>query len=81
MSHALAGDAHGGSDVGLRPPLLVTGHNLRSAVDGGAGVTVGHENLRVDVGLRQATPHSEVLPTSSRHACYQRHGRVQLVAR
>ena len=29
------------------------------AVDSGAGITVGHENLRVDVGLRQATPHSE----------------------
>jgi hypothetical protein len=30
-------------------------------VDGGAGITVGHENLRAAVGLRQATPHSGVL--------------------
>ena len=30
------------------------------------------------MGLRQATPHPEVLFTSSQHACYQRHDRVQL---
>jgi hypothetical protein len=34
----------------------------------------------MDVGLRQATPHPEVLPFSSRHACYQRPGRVHLGA-
>ena len=34
----------------------------------------------MDVGLRQATPHPEVLPFSSRHACYQRPGRVHLVS-
>lgn len=45
---------------------------------GDAGKAVGHENLRADVGLRQATPHSEVLFTSSRHARYQRPDRVQL---
>jgi hypothetical protein len=38
------------------------------AVDGGAGVSVGHEDLRVDVDLRQVTPHSGVLPRSSRRA-------------
>src|SRR4051794_29151964 len=30
------------------------------------------------LGLRQATPHSEVLLRSSRHRCHQRPGRVQL---
>ena len=39
---------------------------------------VGHENLRVDVGLRQATPHPEVLLRSSQLACHQRPGRVHL---
>jgi hypothetical protein len=36
------------------------------AVDGQSGITVGHENLRADVGLRQATPHPEVLLRSTR---------------
>jgi hypothetical protein len=36
-----------------------------AAVDGESGITVGHENLRADVGLRQATPHSEVLLCST----------------
>lgn len=33
------------------------------------------------MGLRQATPHPEVLFTSSQHACHQRHDRVQLERR
>jgi hypothetical protein len=32
-----------------------------AAVDGSAGLTVGHENIRADVSLRQASPQSEVL--------------------
>jgi hypothetical protein len=36
-----------------------------AAVNGGAGITVEYENLRADVGLRQATPHSEVPLRSS----------------
>jgi hypothetical protein len=36
-----------------------------TAVGRESGITVGHENLRADVGLRQATPHSEVLLRSS----------------
>src|SRR3954463_2571273 len=36
------------------------------------------ENLRADVGLRQATPHSEVLLRSSSQARHQRPGRVHL---
>jgi hypothetical protein len=41
------------------------GDDQLAAVDGQPGITVGHENLRADVGLRQATPHSEVLLRSS----------------
>jgi hypothetical protein len=37
-----------------------------AAVDRESGITVGHENLRADVGLGQATPHSEVLLRSTR---------------
>ena len=48
-------------------------------MESGAGITVGHENLRSGMGLRQATPHPGVLFTSSRHACDQRHDRVHLV--
>ena len=40
-------------------------HDQQPAVEDSAGITVGHENLRVDVGLRQATPHSEVLLRST----------------
>jgi hypothetical protein len=29
-------------------------------------MSVRHEDLRADVGLRQATPHPEVLPRSNR---------------
>jgi hypothetical protein len=47
-------------------------------MESGAGITVGHENLRSGMGLRQATPHPGVLLTSSRHACYQRPGQVHL---
>jgi hypothetical protein len=36
-----------------------------AAVHRESGITVGHENLRADVGLRQATPHSEVLLRST----------------
>jgi hypothetical protein len=37
-------------------------------MNGQPGITVGHENLRVGVGLRQATSHSEVLVGSTRLA-------------
>jgi hypothetical protein len=40
-------------------------HDQQTAVERGAGITVGHENLRVSVGLRQATPHPEVSRSSS----------------
>ena len=53
-----------------------------AAMDGGAGMSVRHENLRVGVrvgaGPRQATPHSEVLLRSSPTRRHQRPGRVQL---
>lgn len=35
-------------------------------MDSQTGITVGHENLRVDVGTRQATSHLEVLTSSTR---------------
>ncbi len=73
---ALARDPHRGRDMGLTPPLLVTLNNQPPTVNGQASTTVGHENLRVDVGLRQATPHPGVLLTSSRRARHQPHGRV-----
>ncbi len=60
--HALARDPHRRRDVGLLPAAPDAA--ARSAAGRGrvgAGITVGHENLRVDVGLRQATPHPGVL--------------------
>jgi len=38
------------------------------AVNGETSISVGHENLRADVGLRQVTPHPGVLLRSSRPA-------------
>src|SRR4051812_39230959 len=63
--HALAGDSHRRGDVRLRPAGPMPLDDQLAAVNGGAGITVGHENLRADVGLRQATPHSEVLLRST----------------
>src|SRR4051812_3515043 len=63
--HAFARDPHRRGDVRLPPPGLVPFDDQLAAVDRESGITVGHENLRADVGLRQATPHSEVLPRSS----------------
>ena len=65
-------------DMSLFPALLIALDDQQTAMKRRAGITVGHENLRWVVGLRQATPHSEVLFTSSQHACYQRHVPVQL---
>src|SRR5271156_5224829 len=64
--------------MGLRPPFTEPLDDQHSAMESGAGITVRHENLRSGMGLRQATPHPEVLLTSSRHACYQRPGQVHL---
>src|SRR5271156_5759882 len=64
--------------MGLRPPFTEPLDDQHSAMKGGAGIRVRHETLRSGMGLRQATPHPEVLLTSSRHACYQRPGQVHL---
>ena len=66
--HALAGHTHCGGDVGLLPAGLVALDDQSSTVNGQPGTTVEHENLRVGVGLRQATSHPEVLPRSTRLA-------------
>ena len=66
--HALAGDAHRRRDVGLGPAGLVTLDDQQPAVERQPSITVGHENLRVGVGLRQATPQPGVLLTSRRLA-------------
>ena len=66
--------------MSLWPTLLKPLDDQHSAVKSGAGITVGHENLRSGMGPRQATPHPGVLFTSSRHACYQPPGRVHLDA-
>ena len=58
-----------GCDVSDRAAL--TDHPIdqqQPPADIEAGITVGHENLRVGVGLRQATSHSEVLVRSTRLA-------------
>jgi hypothetical protein len=66
--HALARDPHRRGDVRLLPAGSMPLDDQLAAVDGESGITVGHENLRADVGLRQATPHSEVLLRSTRPA-------------
>ena len=53
---ALAGYAHRCGYVGLGPAGLMTGNDQSTTVNGQAGATVGHENLRVSVGRRQAHP-------------------------
>src|SRR5215218_6278621 len=65
---ALARDPHRRSDGGLLPARLVALNDQAATMDGQAGTSVGHENLRVGVGLRQATSHSEVLVRSTRLA-------------
>ena len=62
------------------PSASLRGTDRRSApcLRRGSGITAGHENLRLVVGHRQATPQPEVLFSSSRHARYQRPGRVHL---
>src|SRR5690242_7880061 len=70
---AFAGDPHRRSDMGLLPALLMTLHDQQSAMQCGAGITVAHENLRVDDGPSTSrtspggSPHSKPthpLPTS-----------------
>src|SRR5699024_7608658 len=78
---ALARDAHRLGGVGHRPPLLAyPTHQQQASLERQPGITVGHEDLRdLVVTLRQATPHPEVLLTSTNHReCHQRPGRVQL---
>ncbi|HEX2298341.1 MAG TPA: hypothetical protein VHH34_07465 [Pseudonocardiaceae bacterium] len=53
------------ADVRLLPAGPVQGDDQRPAVNGGAGTSAGHEDLRVDVGPRRATPHSGGFPRSS----------------
>src|SRR5262249_50926553 len=59
--HTLARYTHRRRDLGLSPAGAVPLHNQHTAMECRAGTTVRHENLRADVGLRQATPHSGVL--------------------
>jgi hypothetical protein len=54
--------------MALLPAGLVALNDQATTVDGQTGTTVGHENLRVGVGLRQATSHPEVLVRSVRLA-------------
>lgn len=54
--------------MSLRPAGLVALDDQSPTMNGQPGTTVGHENLRVGVGLRQATSHSEVLVRSTRLA-------------
>src|SRR5699024_5640258 len=78
---ALARDAHRLGGVGHRPPLLAyPTHEQPASLERQPGITVGHEDLRdLVVTLRQATPHPEVLLTSTNHReCHQRPGRVHL---
>ena len=63
--HALARDAHRGCDMSLRPPGLVALDNQSATVNGQPSTSVEHENLRVEVGLRQATSNPEVLVPST----------------
>ena len=51
---------------GLSRALALDDHS--TTVNGHLGTTLGHENLRVGVGLRQATSHPEVLARSARLA-------------
>lgn len=75
--YALTGHAHGGGDMARAPTILKALDDQPATMDGQAGVTVGHENLRGGRGHKQATSHPEVLPSSTRLACYQPPGRVQ----
>jgi hypothetical protein len=54
--------------VGLAPAGLMAGDDQAATMNGQPGVSVGHENLRVGVGLRQSTSHSEVLVRSTKLA-------------
>jgi hypothetical protein len=64
-----AGDTELFSDSWGGPAAQVALDHELAAVDGGAGVSVGHEDLRCAGWLRQTHPlRPEVLPRSSRHA-------------
>lgn len=52
----------------LFPFGLVALEDQQPAMNGRTSITVIHENLRVGVGLSQATPHPEVLLHSNRDA-------------
>ena len=66
--HALAGHTHRRGNMRLLPASPVALNDQSTTVNGQSGTTVGHENLRVGVGLRQATSHPEVLARSARLA-------------
>src|SRR3954452_12505045 len=50
LVHALARETHRRSDVRFLPAGAKPLHDQQSALVGGAGITVGHENLRVGDG-------------------------------
>src|SRR5699024_10789819 len=79
---ALARDAHRRGGEGHPPPFLAyPTHQQQASLERQPGITVGHEDLRdLVVTLRQATPHPEVLPSSTNRPdeCHQRPGRVHL---
>ena len=54
--------------AGFTGATSVAFNDQQPTMEGQPGITVGHENLRVGVGLRQATSHSEVLVRSTRLA-------------
>jgi hypothetical protein len=60
------------------PALLEALNDQQPALRGQPGITVRHENLRVGVGPRRATPQLGVLFTSRPDRRYQRPGRVHL---
>ena len=78
--HTLAGDHHRGADMGLFPARLVALNDEQPTVDGQPRTTVGHENLRVGVGPRQATSHFGASRSFKPARCYRSHGRLEVGA-
>jgi len=75
---ALAGDPHRCRDVGLFPALAIPLHDQQPAMHSGAGIRVGHENLRASDG--PSTSHTSLGGSHpfKPSRCYQPPGRVQL---
>src|SRR4051794_22241629 len=63
--HAFARDSHRGGDVCLRPSGLIALDDQQPAKEGGPGVTVRHESLRLAWVLDKPHPNPEALPTST----------------